>query len=702
MGQDAVIVLRWWIVWLVVGGVGWPLARNFFRNWEDQGYLFAKIVGLAGISWGVWVLGMIKLVPFTEISIWIAAAGTVAAGWILSARLKTKTKKPVWWLIAAEEILWLAALAGWSWVKAHEPSINGLEKFMDFGFAKSILHSTYFPPADMWFAGEPINYYYFGHLMMAVATKISGIDLAYTFNLMLGTILALCATMSFAIGRQLLRFMPRIGKIGGAILIAYLVTFSGNLHTIYAFTKGYAGSENNPPPFWTIFINVLDPTQRKLGWNAYWYPNATRFIPYTIHEFPSYSFVVSDIHGHVLGIPLALLAIALLVNMFGREREEIRVWEWGGYGVLAGWMFMTNALDGPIYLGMLGVLTVLIGSKSTGLNLKKTIINLGLVAAVFAITTAPFLLTFKSFVSGIAVDCPPARLANSKIGPFLFEGAEKCQKSPLWMMLVLWGFFVYGGVALLKVGNETADEKTRKMLRIWSLVCLGLIIFPEFFYFKDIYPMHFRSNTMFKLGYQVFMMMSIATGYVIVQALHGWKKHKMFLGGLMPLMFLVSIYPLFSVKSYFGELTQENYKGLYGLTWLQQQLPEDAQLIAWIEKNIPQSTQPVVLEANGDSYTTSDRISTFTGLPTVAGWTVHEWLWRGGYGPIADRAAEVQTVYESENTELVKEILSKYKVKYIVVGGKEREKYPNLNEQRIAGLGKLVFRTGSTSLYELN
>jgi uncharacterized membrane protein len=314
----------------------------------------------------------------------------------------------------------------------------------------------------------------------------------------------------------------------------------------------------------------------------------------------------------------------------------------------------------------------------------------------------PFFLTFKSFVSGVAVDCPPAKLANTKIGPLMFEGVEKCQKSPMWMMLVLWGFFVYGGIALLRKGTGEQDERTRKLLRLWSLVCLGLIIFPEFFYFKDIYPMHFRSNTMFKLGYQVFMMMSIATGYVIIQALKNWRKNKVFLAGLIPLIYLVCIYPLFSVKSYFGEINQINYKGLYGLKWMEEQLPEDTKTVEWLNENIPPNFQPVVLEANGDSYTTADRISTFTGLPTVAGWTVHEWLWRGSYDPIAKRGQEVQRFYESGDIEQMKEFINKYKVKYVVVGGWEKQKYPNVNEEKIAELGKLVFQNGNTSLYRIN
>jgi len=89
-----------------------------------------------------------------------------------------------------------------------------------------------------------------------------------------------------------------------------------------------------------------------------------------------------------------------------------------------------------------------------------------------------------------------------------------------------------------------------------------LLIFPEFFYLKDIYPAHYRANTMFKLGYQAFMMMSLVSGYVITRTVVERKKNRWFLAGLAPLLFLVSIYPYFSVNSYFGRL--KTYQGLYG------------------------------------------------------------------------------------------------------------------------------------------
>lgn len=207
---------------------------------------------------------------------------------------------------------------------------------------------------------------------------------------------------------------------------------------------------------------------------------------------------------------------------------------------------------------------------------------------------------------------------------------------------------------------------------------------------------------MFKLGYQVFILMSIGGGYAMVMALREWRKYKLFLLGLIPLVALVVIYPLFSVKSYFGQISLNNYKGLNGTSWMEEQMPEDGALIEWLNTEIPKVSQPVVLEANGDSYTTANRISAFTGLPTVAGWTVHEWLWRGGYESIDGRSKEVKSFYESGDLKQMNEFLNKYQIKYVVVGNQERERYPNINESALMQIGKVVFDQGRTKLYQVN
>lgn len=764
MVSDFFIVIRWWSVFFLIGAAAFPLTRFLFRGWHDQGYLFSKAVGLATVGWFVFVFGMAHIAPFTVSTIGIATAIVFLVGILLSFSYRSykthKTNRS--YLIKTvffEELFFLAALLFWTWVKAHEPSIRGLEKFMDYGFMQSLLNSTYFPATDMWYPPYPINYYYFGHLVTAILTKVSGLDLSYTFNLMLSTIFAFCFTMSFSIGRELLestnlqiiKSTNKIRSIIGGLFTAFLVTLAGNMQTLYAFTKGYTG--DNVKPFWELWWNIreiggIEALWGKLGdgMNTYWYANATRFIPYTIHEFPSYSFVVSDVHGHVLSIPFVLLAIALLIQIFKNksyktnETNTSHLFSYIFYGYLCGILLMTNALDGPIYVGLFCVsLFVFDWSHKTHTSYWTYFKIIGAVLAAAAIASLPFLSHFTSFVNGIAVNCPPGFLANMKIGPLLFEGVEKCQRSPLWMMFLLWGFFwVSGGMWTLSkirhIRQIRLISPIEKLLMVFFFFSIALIIFPEFFYFKDIYPQHFRSNTMFKLGYEAFILFSIVSGYAIVQLftnnssghrLCGKWGRRICIGALVPMLFLVSIYPLFSVRSYFGGL--KNYEGIYGLSWLQREFPDDFVGIEWIKKEaisrqslasleprrsgsvvrrsdswkLKADSLPILVEADGDSYTDYQRFSAFTGIPTVVGWAVHEWLWRGGYDAVSPRREDVRRIYESQDLKETKGLLNQYNVRFVIVGTLERQKFTKLIEDKFTLLGQEVFRSGETVIYEI-
>ena len=478
MGADFWIVLRWWGTLFFVGAIAFPVTKNLFKGWWDSGYLFAKAVGMALVTYLVYIFGIYHVLPFTQLSVWISMGIVFFVGlWITvlnnesgipSASLragmnhgkrdrtiipassagrhnsffiirpKGELVKQVS-LIFSEEIFFFLALLFWSWVKAHEPSIHGLEKFMDYGFMKSILNSRYFPAPDIWYAGFPINYYYFGHTVVAVLTRLSGIELSLTFNLMLATLFAFTATMSASIAYQLLGHIEHIRswlRITGTIVTAYIVTLGGNLQTLYAVTKGYTG--DSPPPFWTLFWKFSELGRINEGLDRYWYANATRFIPFTIHEFPSYSFVVSDLHGHVLSLPFVLLAIAMLIQMFAGqnygEDTNIRIYEDTNilrykdkkrlgykdikskihrllsssvsqyssivfYGLLVAILLMTNALDGPIYGGLFVLIVLFFETKTPLWSLawweeKLTVITVMAVSAVVA--SVPFMQHFSS------------------------------------------------------------------------------------------------------------------------------------------------------------------------------------------------------------------------------------------------------------------------------------------------------------------
>lgn len=161
---------------------------------------------------------------------------------------------------------------------------------------------------------------------------------------------------------------------------------------------------------------------------------------------------------------------------------------------------------------------------------------------------------------------------------------------------------------------------------------------------------------------------------------------------------LIYLYPYFAIKSYYADL--KTYKGIDGTMYLKTLYPGDYSAITFLNENV--SGQPVILEAQGDSYTDHARISANTGLPTVLGWTVHEWLWRGSYDIPAPRIEDIKTMYEA-NAQNSKALFKKYQVAYVVVGQLEKQKYPLLNEQKFEDIGSAVFKSPDelTKIYKL-
>ncbi|KKR14110.1 MAG: YYY membrane protein [Candidatus Woesebacteria bacterium GW2011_GWA1_39_21b] len=567
-----------------------------------------------------------------------------------------------------QEILFTLGLFFWSYVRSHQPDINGLEKFMDFGFINSILRSEYLPPTDMWFAGKPINYYWFGHLWVAVATKLSQIPSAITYNLMLATILGLTLNGAFSISSTLVKNarikIKRRSLLAAGIISAILLTFAGNFHT----------------PIYLL----------KEGGDKYWYPDATRFIGYnpetndkTIHEFPIYSFVVSDLHAHLINLPFVLLYIGLLLRYILLAKRSLI--DFIPLGFILGVMFMTSAWDFGNYALTTGGVIILSTLKRKGLN-PSSIFEFGVSSASIVLIgltiTLPFLLNFESIAQGIA-----------------FVKA----RTPIWQLGVLWGFpgvltLIYGVVLSKKWPGLKRSDLFVAGLLITSWV---LIFLPEIIYVKDIYiASHHRANTMFKLTYQAFVMSYLTTGYIVVRSIKSLRKFfPRLLLSLFYLLIFASIlrYPFIATKSYYADL--KTYRGLSGENWLKTQNPDILEVIIFLRENV--KGQPVILEAPGDSYTEFNVVSSYTGLPTVSGWFVHEWLWRGTSEIPQARVADITQIYTSENIEITKSFLKKYKVSYVVVGNFEREKYPNLVEEKFAKLGKIDFSSGNTRIYQI-
>jgi len=710
--------LTWYFSLFILGLIFVPLTKKIFgKFFLDFGYPFSKTLALLFLTYTAFVLGIFKILPFSQSNL-IFVLFILA---ILNICLIFKTKGPIQrktiFLVLFEEVFFLTSFIFWTFIRGQEPSIRGLEKFMDFGFINSILRSRYFPPLDIWLSadlahpqGYPINYYYFGHLVGSLLIKLTGFNPAVGYNLILSTIFALATTQTFSLVINIcLKYMSGVKKwvlnkstflkiIFFGILGSFIVNLGGNLHTIYVFSKGY--SNDSPVPFWQI-LSEYNPSK-------YWYPNATRFIPFTIHEFPSYSYVVADLHGHVFDIPFVLLTLIIIFLLFikasNHKLNNFRSMIINSVflGFLTAVHYMTNAFDGPIYI----LLTLIVFAILLGFTRQLFLCAIILIAS-FLLFSAPLTLHFSPFIGGIGVNCSPEFLTNiGKLGPFLFI-KDNCQISPLWMLFVLWGFFFINFILFLFVKylthhalNKQQEAINNFMFLLFSLGTFFLLI-PEFFYIKDIYPAHFRANTMFKLGYQAFIMMGIASTITFFQ-IKNLDRLKSILPTLIFIFFFffVAIYPSFSVPSYYGQLNRP--VELNGSLWLSSVYHQDKEIADYLNDKI--KGQPVILEAQGDSYTDFERISAFTGLPTIAGWWVHEWLWRGSPDIVGKRIPDVVTIYESHDINKTKELLKKYHVQYVIISKMERQKYSNLFEEKFLTLGRLIFKSsdGSGALYQLN
>lgn len=730
--RDLFFVIEWWFYLLLIGLIFYPITKLIFINFFDRGYIFSKTIGIALISYFIYIFSTLHILRFERVNIAFILIIVIFTNLVLYKNRTIKLEKKDVKIVFFEELLFLVSLLFWSYIKGFQPDIHGLEKFMDFGFMNSILRSDYFPPTDMWFPPNSINYYYFGHLVTAVLMKITNITPIVSYNLMLATIFAFTATSAFSIVSTVsnLVFKSRKTAILSGILAGTLLVFGGNLQTIYSFFSAYQPPDNPVPPWQLKFQPFEFP-------NNYWYPNATRFIPFTIHEFPSYSFVVSDLHGHVLDIPFVMLTIALILLIFINKKLNLKLTV--AFSFMLAIMYMTNAWDGIIYLGLFSfsVLVInfsllkrkkitekkenslrgifgwdLVASIFTGITsfittflhsygnkkefLAQSIKYIALTCMGYFIFSLPFNLSFSPFVSGIGVLCAPEFLTKiGKIGPLIFE-VDHCQKTPLWMFVVLYSFFYIFAIALFfKILKHKKLTPPLTFLLILIFFSTALIIIPEFIYAKDIYPQHYRANTVFKFTYQAYIMLTIASSFAITFILKNGRKY-LWIPIILVLLTINLSYSYFAIKSYFADL--KDYKTLDGLAYVKALHPGTYEAIHWIQENI--KGNPVILESQGDSYTDYGIISSNTGLPTVLGWTVHEWLWRGDYSYPAARLDDVRSLYEDDIPK-TENLIKKYNIEYVYIGSLERTKYPLLNENKFDLLGKIVYQNETVKIYKL-
>jgi YYY domain-containing protein len=697
--------LRFFVLIEVLGLTAMPLAAVVFARLPGRGVAFAKPLGLLLATWLVWMTGSLHLAP-QGLALWIVAVVLVAAAGGL-----------VWWRVRPQvprgALLWseglgLAAFAGMALLVAYSPDVWQTEKPMDMAFLNASGDARHFPPADPWMAGEDLNYYYFGHLMAAGLVRLSAVAPDVGYNLAVAAFFALSVVAAFGLALAL----------GGRIVVGLW----GVALCIVAGTIG-AGLDvlNDPGPL-----------------RAYDWFGASRVIADTINEFPSFSFTLADLHGHVMAIPFSLLALAFGLQLAvagppppprGRAALEL-----GVAAIAIGMLYAINAWSFPVIAGLVALGALVRMQDAPSLRERGRTLVWTLVALVLAvIAVLPFVLSYDPAAEGFgsvsdrAAFTLWARDHGALYGLFAYLVAT-AYAIRLMSSRHPWRTVGWAAAAALFVGSLLAAKNLTAVGALvalcwvaahaaflsrapaaerfaWVLIGGGLLclVIPEVVYVKDSFDGSdlYRMNTVFKLGYQAWLLLAIAGSAVIVWS-WGWLGRRARLAPFawgVPLLAglaLVAIYPV--AGTYARKDGFSHAPHLDGLRWLEGSAPGDPGAIDWLREHAPSGS--VVLESVGDDYSAFGhaRISTFTGLPTVMGWPGHELQW--GHDP-AQRRQEVERIYRATDAATARALLEPYDVRYVVVGPLERTDHGDAGVAKWDELGRRVFERDGTIVWRL-
>ncbi len=372
-------ILTWYLVLQGLALAGTPLALAWLRHLPSRGYAAAKALGLLLTGVLFWWGCILHLWANTAAAALTSAALIFALGlWLLRGRWG---EVAAWWrenrrFVVVTESLFLLALIAWALVRAAQPQLEtaGGEKWMEIAFLNAVLRAPAMPPHDPWLSGYAISYYYLGYLLLGLVTRLSGLPATVAFNLGNAGWYALAAVGAYGIVYDLLA--PRVGKVRDAVRplfapLLLLVTGNGEGLLESLHSRGLL-----PPAFWAwLDIRNLDGApQPPFSWipqRFFWWWQASRtlrdYSPWgeyleVIDEFPAFSFILGDMHPHVLALPFVLLIVALALNLY-RRGAPARVWDWKTllprltpllpYAIVLGTLGFLNTWDLPIYWALM-------------------------------------------------------------------------------------------------------------------------------------------------------------------------------------------------------------------------------------------------------------------------------------------------------------------------------------------------------------
>jgi len=785
----------WYIFIFILGLAVYPIIRTAMPGLADKGYPLSRALGLVIFAYLSWMAGSVGI-PYTRTTIAVVFGVILVAGAVIGHLQRDelieefKTKYKYFLMI---EGIFLAFFVIDLLIRLGNPDLwhpaKGGERPMDFSYFNAVIKSTSFPPYDPWFAGGYINYYYYGFVIVGTPVKLLGIVPSIAYNFILPTLFAAVGVSAFSIGWNLLSgFLPRRERVEGegdsssliaGLSTAFLTILLGNLGTLQLIyqkmqqlgAEGAFSWDANLTQRLTWWVQGLLMTFKGVSLPigpGDWYWNPSRVIPpgpdNSITEFPLFTFLYSDLHAHMIVMPIALLAISWALSVLAARAKWMNQGS-AGLGIVIGGLIVgaaypTNLSDSYTYL-LIGIIALgySILRYSNLPIIKRVGLAVGGVATLYLLSRfmyEPYRIWYSQAYSALEPWKGPFTPLASYVtmwGVFLFivaswmtwETREWMRLTPISALrklkpyqLLIEGALValmfiilalqfhgtsvgwiavplamWAGVLLLN--PHLTDEKRFVLFLIGTALFITIIV--EVVVVRGDIG---RQNTIFKFYMQAWLMLAVSAGAALAWILPAFFKWlpgwRVFWQSAM--IVLISGAALFTVTATSGKIRDrwiaEAPRTLDAMIFMKYahyddfgqrlDLSEDYRAIRWMQDNVQGS--PVIMEANCPEYRWCTRFTIYTGLPGVVGWNWHQRQQRVYTSTqVQDRVNEVGEFYNSTDIESTLRVLRIYRVRYIIVGQLERAAYTPGGiakfEQYDGTYWRSVYRDGQTAIYEV-
>lgn len=410
--------ILWYLVITMVGWGTFPLVFRLLPGLADRGYALSRSLGLLFWSYVFWILASLGFLNNNPGGALLTFGVVLALS--LYSLMSAKFEELIGWLkenlslVVAVEIVFMLGFASWALIRAHNPDIVATEKPMELAFLNAVIRSPTFPPHDPWLSGYTISYYYFGYVMVALLAQLTFTPSGIAFNLGISLIFGLSAVGAYGLVYNLLATRERRikksydpadskewmdqaievrenakSKGGASNQVVWLASFGPLFVLIISNLAGLLEVFHARGFFWRLteagewasrFWTWLDMKElshapaEPFTWmptRYLWWWRASRVLSdydlvgtfkEVIDEFPFFSYLLADLHPHVLAMPFVLVAMGLALNLFlGGFSGKFR-WLWlrldlssQGFWVAAlilGGLAFLNTWDFPIYVAL--------------------------------------------------------------------------------------------------------------------------------------------------------------------------------------------------------------------------------------------------------------------------------------------------------------------------------------------------------------